>query len=276
MTQRFSGKTVVITGASAGIGAECARLFAREGARLVLAARSPKPLEDMAAEIKAMGQAIAVPMDVSDSQAASDLLARAEREFGAIHVLVNNAGMNRRSPVEDAPPADLARIVDVNLRAPVVLSRLALPYLRKSGGGAIVNVASLAGHFPVAGEAVYSASKFGLRAFTFAMAQELEGTNIRVCAVSPGPVETEFLLGHLDEVPDLVFSQPMSSARQIAELVVACAADGKRERVAPRVSGYLAAVANLFPGIGRALMPVMKQRGRKVKEQYRRARSHDT
>ncbi|HWN66345.1 MAG TPA: SDR family oxidoreductase [Haliangium sp.] len=267
--KRFQDKTVIITGASAGIGAEAARRFIDEGAKVVLAARGAEGLDRMASELKERGEALAVPMDVTDQAACKALLARANAAFGGVHVLVNNAGFNRRGAVEEYEAEDLARVVDVNLRAPVVLSRLVLPYLRVAGGGAIVNVASIAGKIPLADEAVYSATKFGLRAFSRAMAEELAGTGISVSLVSPGPVETGFILDELDDVPDIVLSQPMSTAGEIADLILASAADGKVERTAPALSGYLATLGYLFPAVRRVLMPVMERRGRQVKERYR-------
>jgi short-subunit dehydrogenase len=272
---RFTDRTIVITGASAGIGAAAARRFGAEGARVVLAARGADGLDAIARELEAAGvPALAVPTDVADPAAAAALLDRAAAHFGAIHALVNNAGANVRGPVERFRAEELAAVVDVNLRAPVVLCRLALPHLRRAGGGAIVNVASIAGRIPLADEAVYSATKFGLRVFSMALAEELRGSGVSVSLVSPGPVDTSFLLGSLDDVPDVIFSQPMSTADQIAALIVESAADGKVERTAPRVSGYLATLGYLVPGLRRVLLPVMERRGRQVKERYRdRARS---
>ncbi len=269
MGKRFEGRTVIVTGASSGIGESAARMFAAEGANVVLAARSAAALERIAAEIAADGGvAMAVPTDVADSSACALLLEAAQAKFGAVHVLVNNAGYNFRGPVEEAPSAELARIIEVNLKAPVVLTRLALPYLRRSGKAAIVNVASLAGRIPLPYEATYSATKFGLRAFTFALAEELESTGITVSAVSPGPVETGFLLHDVDEVPDVVFSQPMSTAAEVAALVLDCAADGTLERTCPQLSGYLATVGYLLPQLPRLLRPILQYQGRAAKERY--------
>lgn len=269
MSKRFEARTVIVTGASSGIGESAARMFAAEGANVVLAARSADVLEHRASEIAAAGGvAMAVPTDVADPAACAMLLEAAQAKFGGVHVLVNNAGYNFRGPVEEAPSAELARIIDVNLRAPIVLTRLALPYLRRSGKAAIVNVASIAGRIPLPYEATYSASKFGLRAFTFALAEELESTGITVSAVSPGPVETGFLLDDVEEVPDIVFSQPMSTADEVAALVLDCAADGTLERTCPQLSGYLATAGYLVPQLPRLLRPILEYQGRSAKERY--------
>lgn len=269
MGRRFEGKVAVVTGASSGIGAAAARMFAAEGAAVVLAARSAGPLERLASEIAAAGgRALAVPADVGDLEAADGLLRRAVEAFGGVDVLVNNAGFNRRGPIEAHAPAALAEVVRTNLSAPIVLTRLALPYLRQRHGGAVVNVASIAGRIPVVHEAVYSATKFGLRAFTFALAEELAGSGVTVSVVSPGPVDTGFIMDAIDEVPDLVFAQPMSTAEDVARLVLDCAADGAAERVIPRVTGYLATAGFLFPRLRRLLVPLMERKGKRVKAEY--------
>lgn len=269
MAKRFERKTVIVTGASSGIGEQAARMFAAEGAKVVLAARGAAALEKLAWQIEADGgMAMAVPTDVADPGACAMLLDAAQSRFGGIHVLVNNAGYNFRGAVEEAPAEELARILDVNLKAPIVLTRMALPYLRRAGKAAIVNVASLAGRIPLAFEATYSASKFGLRAFTFALAEELDSTGITVSAVSPGPVETGFLLGNVSSVPDLVFSQPMSTASEVAALVLDSAADGTLERACPQITGYLATAGYLLPAIPKLLKPLLEYQGRAAKERY--------
>jgi hypothetical protein len=271
MPNRFQQKVVVITGASAGIGAAAARMFAAEGATVVLAARSQTALEQVAREITASGgRAHAVSTDVAQREACERLLARTAEQLGGIDVLVNNAGANRRGPIERYTPDELAGVVQVNLVAPIVLTRLVLPYLRKRGGGAVVNVASIAGRIPVGHEAVYCATKFGLRAFTFALVEELEGSGITVSAVSPGPVDTGFIMENLDEVPDLVFAQPMSTADDIAKAILDCAADGVLERTIPQVTGYLATAGYLFPAMRKLLFPIMERRGKEAKEAYRK------
>jgi short-subunit dehydrogenase len=154
-----------------------------------------------------------------------------------------------------------------------MLTRLALPYLRARGRGAIVNVASIAGRIPVVHEAVYCATKFGLRAFTFAMQDELAGSGITVSAVSPGPVDTGFIMDNLDDVPDLVFAQPMSTAEDVAKLILDCAADGTPERVIPQMTGYLATAGYLLPALRNIMLPIMERRGKQAKGEYLKRRS---
>jgi len=267
--ERFVGQTVVVTGASLGIGAAAARRFAAEGARVVLAARGADALRAVAAAIGGDDRALPIPTDVTDTEHAAALLERAERHFGAVHVLVNNAGYNSRGAIESRAVDEITRIVDVNLRAPIVLTRLALPYLRRAGGGAIVNVASLAGRVPLPDEATYSATKFGLRAFSFALAEELRGSGITISVVSPGPVDTGFIMDDLEKVPDVVFSQPMSTPEQVAGIVLDCAHDGRRERAVPRSSGYLTTLGYLMPRLPRLLKPLLERRGRAEKRRYR-------
>jgi short-subunit dehydrogenase len=255
MAGRFEGQTVVVTGASSGVGAAAARMFGAEGARVVLAARS-------------------VGADVSDPDQARALVERALEATGSIHVLVNNAGYNHRGPVAEGDPKELARIVDVNLRGPILLTRFALPSLLQQERAAVVNVASIAGQVPLPGEATYSATKFGLRGFSMALAEELRGTSVRVSIVSPGPIETGFLTDDLEAVPDIVFSQPMSSAEGVARAVLECAADGRLERTIPRLSGVLATAGYLVPELPRLLRPLFERQGRRAKERYRARRAH--
>jgi len=266
---RFDGKTVVITGASSGIGESCARKFVAERARVVLAARSAEPLQRLVDELGA-DVAHAVPTDASDLDDCERLLEEAKSRFGTIDVLVNNAARNSRGPLEELPTDEMLQILSVNLRAPMVLTRLALPTMRSQDSGTIVNVASLAGRFPLDDEATYSTTKFGLRIFSFAVAEELRNTNVRICVVSPGPVETGFLLGEsvVDTVPPLVFSQPMSTADEIADLVLASAADGRRERTNLALSGRIATLSYLVPAVRKLLVPMLERKGEREKKKY--------
>ena len=262
----FKDKTVIITGGSEGVGAATARAFADVGANLVLVARTRKNLEQIAAELREKTRVEIVPMDVSDADACANLFKKADYELGAVHVLVNNAGYHQRGSVESVAADDLGKMIDVNLKAPVMLCRMAIPYMKAAGEGAIINVASLAGRTPVPGAAPYSASKFGLRAFTFALAEELTGTGIKLAALSPGPIDTGFIMSNIDSVTDLTFSQPLSTAEECAAEILKLCTNDKRERSMPPVSGFLTTLTYLFPGIGRLMRPVLERKGRRVKQ----------
>ncbi len=267
------GRTIIITGASSGIGAAAARRFAADGGNVVLVARSEDLLRELATELaETGGQALACPADVCDTAALRGVLAATMQRFGGIDVLVNNAGFNARGAVGEVAVEDMQRIIDVNLRAPVTFTALALPHLRESRRANIINVASIAGRVPLPDEATYSATKFGLRSFSLAMAEEVRGSNVSVSVVSPGPVETDFILTDPDSVPDLVFSQPMSTAEQIADLIFECARDGRAERVRPAVSGKLATFSYLFPALGRTVRPLLERKGHREKQKYLRNR----
>jgi short-subunit dehydrogenase len=265
----FRDKTVVITGASAGVGAACARAFAAQKAKLVLIARGEEALTAIAKELHVQTEVLAITMDVSDTGSCLKLFERVEQVFGSVDCLINNAGASLRGTVESRSPEDLAAMVDVNMRAPLVLTAAALPYMRKAGGGAVVMVGSLAGCAPLQGAATYSATKAGLRAFTYALADELHDSNIRISVVSPGPIDTGFIMDNLDEVEDIVFSQPMSSTAKVANAILKLA-NGKRTEIAiPAMSGKLLKLFYLFPSLRQRLRPMFAEKGRKNKAKYR-------
>jgi short-subunit dehydrogenase len=160
-------------------------------------------------------------------------------------------------------------MVDVNLRAPLILSCAAIPFIKKSAGGAIVMVGSLAGMAPLQGAATYSATKAGLRAFAFALADELQDTSINVGVVSPGPIDTGFIMSEIDIVEDIVFSQPMSSADDVADAVLSIARGEKTEIAMPAASGRLVTLSYLFPALRRFMRPRLYAKGLKNKDKYR-------
>ena len=269
MLSSFENKTVIITGASAGVGAACARTFAALKAKLVLVARGEEALNKIADELRPQCEVLTVVMNVASNEDCLALLEQAESTFGAVHVVVNNAGMHSRCDLEKVPVNDVAAMVDINMRAPLLLSAAAIPYLRRAGEGAIVNVGSLAGRAPLQGAATYSATKAGLRAFSYALADELRDSGISVGVVSPGPIDTGFIMDKIDLVEDIVFSQPMSSAQQVADGIVEIAAGRQVEVVLPAASAKLTHLSYLFPNLRRKIRPKLYEQGRKNKEKYR-------
>jgi short-subunit dehydrogenase len=258
----YQDKVAIVTGASSGIGLSVARKLAAKGARVALVARTKAKLDTIAREL---GSGAAFPLDVRDLRAVAALPGRVVDALGRLDIVVNNAGLNHRGDIARHTPEDLADIVTTNLTAPIVLTRAALEHLR--AGGAVVNVASLAGMVPVPGEATYSASKAGLRAFTRAIGDELEAKGVHSGCVSPGPVDTGFFQD-IDDVPNLVFSQPMKSADEVADAVLACIERRAPEVAIPAASGRLATLAYLFPALARGVQPVLERRGARAKRAY--------
>jgi len=269
MIKSFENKTVIFTGASAGVGAACVRLFAGHKAKLVLVARGEAALNTIADELRSQCEVLTVVMNVASNEDCLTLLEKAEAAFGAVHVIINNAGMHARGDLKTISPADAAAMVDINMRAPLLLSCVAIPYLLRAGEGAIVNVGSLAGRAPLQGAATYSATKAGLRAFSYALADELRDSGISVGSASPGPIDTGFIMDEIDAVEDIVFSQPMSSAEQVANGILAVASGDEIEVVLPATSAKLTHISYLFPKLRRRLRPKLYEQGRKNKDKYR-------
>lgn len=261
----FNNKTVIITGASEGVGAATARLFAEAGANLMLVARTKKKLEAIAAELRDKTKVEIYAMDVADEDACVNVFKKADFEYGQIDILVNNAGFHQRGNVDAVSAEDLGRMIDVNLRAPVMLTRIALPFIRDAGGGAIINVGSLAGRTPVPGSAVYAASKAGLRAFTYALNEEMTNAKVKIALVSPGPIDTGFIMSDIDAVSDLTFSQPISTAQEVAQVVLDLCGNKQIEQSMPAISGALTTLTYLFPWLGRKARPMLEKKGKRVK-----------
>jgi short-subunit dehydrogenase len=257
----MQGKVAIVTGASAGIGLAVAQRWVARGGRVALVARTAATLEKAARSIG--DAAAAFPLDVLDRTALEGLPGRVVERFGRLDVVVNNAGMNHRGKIASFEARQLADIIATNLTAPIVLTRAALPHLEK--GGAVIQVASIAGMVPVPGEATYSASKAGLRAFARAVADELEQRGVHSGCVCPGPVDTGFL-GDLETVPDIVLSQPMITAEDVADAVIRCIDERLDEIALPRRSGRLATMAYLMPDFARRIRPALEKRGARNKK----------
>jgi short-subunit dehydrogenase len=260
----MDGKIALVTGASSGIGLATAKRLAALGARVALVARGTDRLETAAAQIGRDRTAV-FSLDVKDLSAVEELPRRVVDCFGALDIVVNNAGLNHRGPMLRHSAAALADVITTNLTAPVALCRASAPLIQS--GGSIVNVASLAGMVPVHHEAAYSASKAGLRAFSRVIREELRERGITVSIVSPGPVDTSFF-GDVEQVPNLVFSQPMSSPDDIAEAIVRAVRTGDEEIAIPWFSGRLCTLGYLSSSLLEALRPAMERRGEKNKRAY--------
>ena len=265
-------KTVIITGGSEGVGAAAARMFAEAGANLVLVARTKKKLEALAAELRELTRVEIFAMDVSDAEESVDLFKKANFEFGRIDILINNAGYHQRGRFDSVDVADLGKMIDVNLKAPIILTRLVIPHMRDAGGGAIINVGSLAGRTPVPNSATYAASKAGLRSLTYSLNAELGDSKIKLAVVSPGPIDTGFIMSNIDNVSDITFSQPISTADEVAQVILDLCGNKQVEVSMPAISGVLTMASYLMPWLGRWLSPMLERRGANVKAKLKRQR----
>src|SRR5215470_4932528 len=256
---------VVVTGASRGIGRATGELLAARGARVVGVARDAAALE----RLDAATGGTSLAADVADPAAADRIVEHALRAYGRLDGVVVNAGLGHAGDVAEMPPARIAELVDVNLRAALLLARASLPALRaqppgpgdrpndRRGGrpsnqrGGIVFVGSIAGAVGVPGESVYSATKAGLACFAGLLREELRADRIGVSTVLPGVVATDLLRGR--QVPyTRRFPRPMPPARAAA-VVVRALQTGAPRLFVPRWLAIPARLAGTAPGLYRAL-----------------------
>ena len=190
MTQGITGKVVVITGASSGLGEATARHLARSGAKLVLGARRLERLQALAKELS-LGEGTAVQTDVTHCNQVKHLVDHAVRMHGRIDVILNNAGLMPHSPLERGKVQDWDRTIDVNLKGVLYGIAAALPHMKAQRSGHIINVSSVAGYIVRPGSAVYAATKAAVRVISEGLRQEVKPYNIRVTVISPGAIATE-------------------------------------------------------------------------------------
>jgi short-subunit dehydrogenase len=183
-------KTVLITGASSGIGAAAARAFAGAGASLVLAARSEAALQELAAELP--GHPLVIPTDISQADQARAMVERSIAERGQLDILINNAGIGLTGMVATLGPADLQRILAVDVFGPLYAIQAAVPHMRQRQRGQIINVSSVLGVQPLPGVGGYAAAKAALESLSSALRMELMHSGIAVTVVRPGRTETPF------------------------------------------------------------------------------------
>jgi meso-butanediol dehydrogenase/(S,S)-butanediol dehydrogenase/diacetyl reductase len=227
MAGRFTDKAVVITGAASGIGAATAKRLAAEGGRLVLSDLNQEAGESLAREL----DAVFVQVDVSDPQHIDALMQTAVDRFGQLNVVFNNAGIGSYGKAPDLEIETWKRVIEVDLHAVFYGCKFAIPHLRRAGGGAIVNTASISGLFGDYGLLAYNAAKGGVINLTRAVAIDHARENIRVNCVCPGPIETPLLqpvLGlpsAIEQYRELVPMARVGRPEEIAAVVAFLASD---------------------------------------------------
>ncbi|WNG29065.1 SDR family oxidoreductase [Cystobacter fuscus] len=252
-TQDFRGKVVLITGASSGIGRAVARVYAAQGAHLVLAARREPALRDAAREVESLGvRALPVCCDITREEDVARLVRETEAAFGGLDVLVNNAGLGLYGPVEGFSEAQLRQVFEVNFFGLVRVTRAALPLLRqRAPGSQVINVSSVLGHrgLPLLGG--YGSSKAAVNLLTESLRAELATEGIRVLLVSPGLTETEFRDARLNAEGWAQDTIPLNamSAETAARALVRASRRGSRETVLTLPGRVMVLANRLVPGL---------------------------
>jgi short-subunit dehydrogenase len=235
------GKTVLLTGATGGLGRAMAEALAERGAELVLSSRKPEELDELALALPGEGHRRVVS-DLADAGAAEALVA----EAGDVDVLVANAGLGANGSIEDFSPDEIERVVRVNLEAPVRMVRALAPEMRRRGSGHIVLVSSLAGKAATAKTALYTASKAGLRGFALALRQDLAGDGIGVSIVCPGFVREAGMFARSGRTPPMNLGT--TTPKAVAEATVSAIERNRAEvDVAPLRQRLMANFAGRRP-----------------------------
>ncbi len=210
----------LVTGASSGIGAATARLLAEHGTTVALVARRADRLKEVLADCRGTAPSSAsFPADLSDPDAAAQLAVAVWDEMGGVDVLVNNAGIPLRKPVQRVTLDEVRRAMTVNYLSPVAMTLALLPRMLERRSGTIVNVSSLGGRLGIATEAAYCGSKFALAGWSESLAADLVGTGVSVRLILPGAIDTEIWDQPGNDAP--LYSGPLVPADEVAEGIVA-------------------------------------------------------
>lgn len=253
-------RVAIITGASSGIGYATAQAFARQGWAVVLAARRVERITTLADQIIANGgTALVVPTDVTQPADRASLIAQTLAHFGRLDVLMNNAGRGHYARTADLDIETIREVFELNVIAPIMLTKLALPALQRQRG-MVINIASIAGRVATPPLNIYNATKFALIGWTEATRRELRRSGVRFCIVDPGPISTEF-----DVAAEGSQTSPDAKpggwpAALVARRIVRLVRHPRREIIIPRVFGPAIWLNHAFPAVidwatGRGISP---------------------
>jgi short-subunit dehydrogenase len=251
----IKGKTILLTGASRGIGAVMAKTLAKEQATIIGVSRSSEALKQMCAEIESLGgQAIGIPFDISQIAELPTLIEKIEQSCGAVDILINNAAIEIYRAFQDYSTAEINSILTVNLVAAMELSRLLIPGMLKRECGHIINMASTAAKKGHPYDSVYSASKAGLLMWADALRQELMGTGIKISTICPGYVSQVGMLADTGlpapdsagtSTPEMVTKAVIEAIRRdLPEVII------NQDFITTTITKLLLVVWQLFPHLG--------------------------
>ena len=231
MSQKLLGKVAIITGASAGIGQACARALAGEGACLVLTARRKDRLESLKGELERAGsKVIYVLGDAREEETAIQAVKAATDNFGRVDILINNTGVGNYKKLVDTSAAEYDEMMDVNVRSTFLFTRHVVPVMKQQKAGTILMISSMAGVYGFGGEAVYCMTKFAQVGFAQALDRELREEGIKVGAICPGGVKTEFALGK-GRTEQSVKDSAMLDPEDVAGVVLLACTQSAKSRI---------------------------------------------
>jgi uncharacterized protein len=256
----WTGKVVLVTGSSSGLGRALAEAFARSGARVVVSARSAETLGLVADDLRTLGaQVLAIPADVTQSDQVDSLIDQTVKHFGRLDVLVNNVGRSTRGALIETTPEEFAALMDINFLSAVRCTRAAAPHLIRSRGH-LVNIGSLSGKSASRYVGAYSATKFALAAYTQQLRLELQPQGVHVLLVSPGPIAREDRTQrHADKLEGLPAraAKPGAGVRispvrpeKLSQAILKACRRGQPELIYPPLARVFIAVIQLFPRLG--------------------------
>src|SRR5690242_14656197 len=244
---QIAGRVALITGASQGIGAACVEAFRRRGARLALTARSEAKLRQVGGD-----GALIVPGDLTNENDCRRIVEETAAKYGAVDILVNNAGVGLYSPAWNAPVSQAREMFDLNFFAPLRMTQLVAPHMRRQKRGTIVNVGSIAGKITLPWFTLYSASKYALGSLTDGLRMELKRAGIHSMTVCPGYVDTGFQSHVLAGRPPQSMQRGRAfaiTAEKCAEAIVRGVERNARTVVTPRTGWFLIAMERLLPSL---------------------------
>jgi short-subunit dehydrogenase len=262
MKEQLKDKVAIITGASKGIGRATALLFAKEGAHVVLAARSEDRLMSLRDEInKSHVQAVVVPTDVTKREDINNLICTTIAEFDRIDILVNNAGRGIHGPVAVTQYSDIEEILNVNLHGAIYCICAVLPHMLRQRSGQIINISSVVGKRATPNNAAYCAAKFSLQGFSEALRAELAMSGIDVIVVCPSTTRTEFFNEMKYVEPRRPNPFPKSSAEHVARVVLRASLKRRHEVVVSLNGKLYVLFSRFFPRVTDRIMEIAARRG---------------
>lgn len=247
--RKFEGRSVLVTGASSGIGAAMARQFAAQGARVALVARRRERLEALAAEIAQAGwpEPVVIEADLCAPGACAQVIEQVTAQLGPLEVLINNAGVGYAGAFANLEPEQIEQMLELNIRALVRLTHLVLPSMLERRQGWIMNVASVVGHVPFACMPVYAPTKSFVVGFTDALWAQTRGTGVSVTCLAPGTTRTEFF-DHREwtGIRELVMKLSMPAER-VARIGIRALGRGRRSAVCGWRNATFVLLMKVFP-----------------------------